>query len=352
MRARAFLGILSLGLAGGCALVFRFGDYTDASGGGGSGGSGGHPGSSSSATSASSSSGTGGAGNCKGDADCPAPANPCMRAACLGGVCGVEAVSNMTPSPSPIAGNCKRELCDGMGGIITAVDDTDLPNDGDPCTLDGCSGGLPTEMPAPINTPCGVGLHCDGSGQCSGCTKDAQCAPNQHCVGDVCLSNGAPNGSSCANNGDCASQFCAGNVCCATACPTSATCADNATAFSQSCAGGTCVQTTTPCAPFACSNGACLTTCAQDSQCADSYSCDGGSCCVSCSAWMTGAGSTTAVCGGSKAAFDDFQSCACTSCSAMCAGICEPNTGTPSGNCLGCMQSNCQMSYDACLNNL
>jgi hypothetical protein len=68
-----------------------------------------------------------------------------------------------------IAGDCRKVVCNGMGGTTTVPDDTDLQDDGNPCTTDSCSGGVPQHLPAGNGTSCGGGLTCNGTMCGSGC---------------------------------------------------------------------------------------------------------------------------------------------------------------------------------------
>ena len=54
---------------------------------------------------------------------------------------------------------------DGNGGYSWVADETDLPDDGDECTVDSCADGYPTYDAAPQGTACATGV-CDGYGYC------------------------------------------------------------------------------------------------------------------------------------------------------------------------------------------
>ena len=173
------------------------------SGGGNGGGSGNGTGSSSgngTGSGAGSGSGTGGAPQCSGPNDVPDDGNPCANDICSEGQivyapASVDTLCNDTchcdglgqcagpgcitdsicpPSPSPclaskcvgceecallpepsgkpafgaeVPGDCAAEVCDGAGGVLSVPDDKDTQDDGDPCTVDGCSNGAPTHTP-------------------------------------------------------------------------------------------------------------------------------------------------------------------------------------------------------------
>jgi hypothetical protein len=108
--------------------------------------------------------------------------------------------------------------CDGQGGITDEVDDFDLPDDGNPCTDDGCDGGSPTFTPTAAGTTCGAGLICDGDGACVGCLTADQC-PGQDtecqtrtCVNNTCGFSYTPSGTalSAQMDGDCREEQCDG----------------------------------------------------------------------------------------------------------------------------------------------
>ncbi len=79
------------------------------------------------------------------------------------------AASEQTPH------DCQVRQCDGSGAVITAPDDTDLPDDSDPCTKDICTSGVSSHLPTAAGTTCGADLICDGNGACVGCTKAGDC---------------------------------------------------------------------------------------------------------------------------------------------------------------------------------
>lgn len=72
-----------------------------------------------------------------------------------------------------IAGDCADILCDGAGKTTLRVKPADVPNDGDPCTLDECIGTTPKHTPV-TEFPCywgspetrKVGICADGIQKC------------------------------------------------------------------------------------------------------------------------------------------------------------------------------------------
>lgn len=101
--------------------------------------------------------------------DCPDPELLCVVATCTNGLCGRAFAAEGTPS-SPgrqTAGDCQVFVCDGNGDDRSEPDDTDLPDDGNPCTDNVCTNGAPSHPPLPTGTGCGGGSTCDGAGNCA-----------------------------------------------------------------------------------------------------------------------------------------------------------------------------------------
>lgn len=121
----------------------------------------------------SSSSSTGGQGGegptCETPNDCALTTTACTEKACENGMC------SLAPKPAgtlavndEIPGDCQRAVCDGQGTAVTEIDDLDLPDDQNDCTVDGCDQGTPTFDPAMAGVMCAMngGTVCDGMGQC------------------------------------------------------------------------------------------------------------------------------------------------------------------------------------------
>ncbi len=129
---------------------------------------------------AGSTTGTGGSGGaeCASPEDCPDTGSFCVARTCEAEQCGTENLPADTALPSQDVGDCVIAACDGDGGVVEIVDDSDIPDDFNDCTVDACSAGEPSNDPEPLDTPCGVGgeLSCDGAGQCTGCVDPGQCA--------------------------------------------------------------------------------------------------------------------------------------------------------------------------------
>ncbi|MEA2594753.1 MAG: hypothetical protein QOF01_1222, partial [Thermomicrobiales bacterium] len=97
------------------------------------------------------------------------------------------------------SGDCKKDVCDGAGGIVQINDDSDVPaDDGNPCTANTCGNGVPYP-PLPAGTECNPfpARVCDGTGSC---------VPPKF------------NGQPCLVNGQCSSGSCADGVCCDSPC--------------------------------------------------------------------------------------------------------------------------------------
>jgi hypothetical protein len=130
----------------------------------------------------------GGPIRCEDDADCPAPAEPeCATfLGCQGEICSYAHEIEGRVVSTQVPGDCARLECNGSGGVRLAVDDDDA-EDGDPCTLDTCDGGLPSHTPMQ-ELPCyegpsgtqGVGMCVPGFQLC-----DANFQPIGGCEGQM-----------------------------------------------------------------------------------------------------------------------------------------------------------------------
>ncbi len=131
---------------------------------------------------------------CSTRADCSQPDNPCMKPLCTSGVCGSTPAPEGTSIADAAAGDCKAQICDGAGNIMATNDDTDIPNDGNSCTNDACTNGIPSNAPVAAAAPCseGGGSLCNGAGACVECVAVDDC-PGQDtacqvrsCVAGIC----------------------------------------------------------------------------------------------------------------------------------------------------------------------
>lgn len=160
--------------------------------------------------------------SCLVPADCTSlPAsNECRQRACTAGACGETFTASGTAISTQTPGDCMRTECDGAGSTTVAVDDLDVPDDANPCTLDVCTAGTPSNPDAPSNTPCGQGLTCDGAGNCTGCNVPTDCGTDSFCVQYTCNAGscginyttaGTPLPTVSQTAGDCQQLQCNGN---------------------------------------------------------------------------------------------------------------------------------------------
>ena len=157
-------------------------------------------------TSVTGSSTSSGAPECTVSSGCK-PAESCSSFTCTGGKCVEAPINEGMTFPDP-DGNCLKTVC--VGGTLTIQnDDDDFTDDGDPCTVDGCSSGVATHVGGNNGDDCGQpGHHCF-SGQCLDCADATQCPPgNNPCLVATCnagtcdiLNQG--NGTVCANANPC-----------------------------------------------------------------------------------------------------------------------------------------------------
>ncbi len=125
---------------------------------------------------------------CNTASDCPGQDTDCKHRTCTAGACGSAFTAAGTPTSMQTAGDCKKNVCDGMGNVVSQTDDTDVPVDGNACTSDVCTAGVPSNPPAPAGTPCGSGgAVCNGMGMCAGCVTAGDCPPTGNpCLSPVC----------------------------------------------------------------------------------------------------------------------------------------------------------------------
>lgn len=105
---------------------------------------------------------------CASDADCAAKNSPCTMGACKMGLC-LSIPLEEGNSPSQVAGDCRAIHCDGHGLASEVIDDNDVPaDDGNACTSESCSLGVPQHLPQPLGTACGQNNQwlCNGAGSC------------------------------------------------------------------------------------------------------------------------------------------------------------------------------------------
>lgn len=147
---------------------------------------------------------------CNTTSQCPGTDTECQTRSCTGGACGFSFAPNGTPTGSQSPGDCHENRCDGAGGTVNAIDNADVPVDGNQCTSDACNGGVPSNPPVPLNSPCsqGGGVVCSGTGTCVQCNSASQCPPgfdtqcqSRTCSANACGVSFAPVGTSCNEDG-------------------------------------------------------------------------------------------------------------------------------------------------------
>lgn len=93
-----------------------------------------------------------GSAQCTTKSECP-PDGDCATYECTLGQCVQTSLNEGKALPDP-GGNCAKTVC--LSGVLTTQDDDgDSVDDGDPCTIDGCSGGSVTHAPANEGHNCG-----------------------------------------------------------------------------------------------------------------------------------------------------------------------------------------------------
>jgi hypothetical protein len=185
--------------------------------------------------------------------DCDATNNDCVVPVCTQGTCATSNVADGMPVTMQVAGDCKQVVCDGAGSTRSANDDTDLPDDGNACTLDACSMGsssntavapaakgqcMVDSMPGFCGDPAGPAaktcVECNVGPDCS----SGVCGANNKCLSAQCgdtVKNGDETDVDCGGScGPCADTKsclvavdCLSKICDATALTcTAATCSD------------------------------------------------------------------------------------------------------------------------------
>ena len=197
MRTSAvfFASVLALGALLPVACTQSFGIFdppASSSTSSGTGGSGGIAETTTSTTStvtsssaSSSSAGTGGAPECMSGDAC-ADMNPCTNDSCDQGKCAHTPVGDGPTMNAPnTPKDCLAPACVG-GALVQIPDDTDQPDDGNICTKDLCTNGVPSNPFEDPSFKCGASQVCDGTGVCVGCVTSNQCADPGTCKSATC----------------------------------------------------------------------------------------------------------------------------------------------------------------------
>ncbi len=128
---------------------------------------------------------------CVDAADCSGMDDFCKKRTCTNGTCGHDFTASGTDLPTgQTTGDCKVVECDGQGNTVNSADNTDVPVDGNLCTKDLCTAGVPSNPFEPLNTPCGTGGICNGSGVCKKlngqmCMLGSECS-SANCIEGYC----------------------------------------------------------------------------------------------------------------------------------------------------------------------
>jgi plastocyanin len=134
--------------------------------------------------------GTGDCVQCVVASTCPGVDTECQQRSCSAGVCGFTNTAAGTAITMQTPGDCKVVQCDGAGAALPIDLDTDLPVDGNPCTSDVCTAGVPSNPPGSLGMSCGASGVCDASGQCVGCLTANDCPDvDTECQTRTCISS-------------------------------------------------------------------------------------------------------------------------------------------------------------------
>jgi hypothetical protein len=148
----------------------------------------------------------------------------CTGWSCTLNVCQVNYTAMGTPLPpaNQTPADCQEKQCNGAGDVQDGIDVTDVPpDDGNLCTDETCSGGIPDHPPSVLDTPCNQsgGSWCDGNGACVECNSPPQCPGGMVCESPTCNANTCgltttpdddPAPPSAQMNGDCKIVLCDG----------------------------------------------------------------------------------------------------------------------------------------------
>jgi hypothetical protein len=168
--------------------------------------------------------GAGGCVGCNTVADCPGSDTECATRSCTNNVCDVSYRTSGTVLAAQTPGDCQERQCGANGAIVSVAKNTDLPaEDGNQCTSQSCSDGVPVYPTLGLNAPCtlnGNAAFCTAGGQCVQCTSVTQCAgadsecSARTCVANVCGRTFQPRGTPTTagqTSGDCREVQCAGD---------------------------------------------------------------------------------------------------------------------------------------------
>ena len=172
--------------------------------------------------------------------DCPGTDTECQKRTCTAGNCGISYTPANTVITDPIDGDCKKVTCDGAGNSNSVDDDTDLPNDDNPCTTDSCLNGVAKFTNVTPGGACNQngGKVCKAGGVC------VQCLVNSDCTSQVCNSANQCVAAQCTDstkNGTETDTDCGGASC--PKCGLNKACLVNSDCIGGTCTSGKCAAT-------------------------------------------------------------------------------------------------------------
>ena len=187
---------------------------------------------------------------CNAAAQCPGTDTECHTRTCSANACGVSNAAAGTATSAQTTGDCQKNQCDGAGNIVGAADNTDLPaDDGNQCTSDVCTAGVPSHPAQANGMACTDGNACTQSdtcqaGTCTGASPVTCAALDQcHAIGTcntgtgVCSNPNQPIDTACNQGGG---LFCDGGGTCV-ACNAAAQCPGTDTeCHTRTCSGNSC----------------------------------------------------------------------------------------------------------------
>jgi hypothetical protein len=258
---------------------------------------------------------------CNDPSDCQGTNDFCKTKTCVSNICGFSFTNANTPLPAADqdAGDCATKVCSGSGAITSIAAGTDLPVDGNACTLDQCAGGTTPQNPptAPGSACSSGGSVCNGSGACVECVNVSQCGTAAVCNTKACVDNQCQDGFAPINT-PCGAGTCSAGV---------AQLPDKCNATGSCVDGGT--QT---CSPYVCGPAACTSDCDGDPDCAGGYSCDTGlSVCTNQPKCTTYCNTIATNCTGTNSQY--FSTAACLQ---SCARLPKGTASDTVGNTIGC----------------
>ena len=219
---------------------------------------------------------------CNSPLDCVGTDDACKARTCIAQECGVAYQPNGTFVSGIAAGDCQKQVCDGAGNMISAVDNADIPaDDGNQCTDEVCTNGTPGHPNKAAGAACSDGNGCTQTdtcqaGACVGnnpvtCMALDQCHDPGVCnpASGMCSNPNKSNGTTCTDSNACTQMDSCQNGTCVGANPVVCT------ALDQCHSVGTCNTMTGVCSNPNKSNG---TTCNDNNLCTQTDTCQTGVC--------------------------------------------------------------------------